>query len=164
VYIYIDHTISPQLTFTTEIRGSNTDLIMTSSTYASKLIGEFLSTMDPDAPRGTQGRKMMLQKLGNYLWWKGKLSDQKPDEKPQTIPDSGRTLSGGLKPTDENEGLSEAMLKKDREKSDKTARRRRVRGGAPAGSDRSRPIKIEEQDSVPGEGEMRFEADRIAQL
>jgi DNA excision repair protein ERCC-4 len=125
--------------------GSNTVLIMTSSSFASKLIGEFLSTMDPDAPRGTQGRGMMLRKLHLYFWWKGRWTEQKQDGRSQ----------GALSASGEGsrEGLSEAVKKKDKEKAERTARRRRVRGGAPpaAGSEGERHVKVEEPDMVVGD-------------
>jgi DNA excision repair protein ERCC-4 len=109
-------------------------LIMTSSTISANLIGEFLSGMDPDAPRGSQGRQIMLSKLRKYLWWKSKLEDEKQAGKPST------TLSGKLKDSgdanqreeDASEGLSEALKKKDREKAQRLASRRRMRGGAPS--------------------------------
>ena len=124
--------------------------------------------MDPDAPRGTQGRQMMLRRLRLYLWWKSKLSERKQDDKPQAMPDFVRALSGvHEKSTGKNDGLSEALRKKDQEKAERSARRRRVRGAPPvlaSGNERPRPVKLEEGDLLPGEGEMRVEADKIAQL
>ncbi|OBZ77930.1 DNA repair protein rad16 [Grifola frondosa] len=83
--------------------GKNTVLIMASSLHTCTLLSEFLSSMDLHAPRGSQGRKMMEDKLRLYLWWK-----------------------------DDAVQVSEALQKKDREKRERAASRRRVRGGAPA--------------------------------
>jgi DNA excision repair protein ERCC-4 len=86
--------------------------------------------MNPDAPRGSQGRKMMLRKLRSYLWWKGKMSEEKRNEKGlgEIVKASGDRNQQGH---DGGEGLSEAMKKKDKEKAERLASRRRVRGGAP---------------------------------
>ena len=109
------------------IPGSDTVLVMTSSPFTSDLIGEFLSTMDADAPRGSQGRTMMLQKLRRYLWWKSKLNEEKPSQPEPPNPTKG--VGGGTQHNDAS-GLSEAMKKKDKEKAQRLASRRRVRGGA----------------------------------
>ncbi|KAH8077748.1 hypothetical protein BXZ70DRAFT_695271 [Cristinia sonorae] len=131
----------PKMTFRDP--GTNTVLIMTSSLRTAQLLSEFLSSMDPDAPQGAQGRKMMEGKLRLYLWWKAKFADQRKDGKGGT--DGGRTkgsfaprggpnsfLPGG------DEHLSEALKKKDRERQERAANRRRVRGGAPTPSSSTR--------------------------
>ncbi|TFK81000.1 hypothetical protein K466DRAFT_502913 [Polyporus arcularius HHB13444] len=104
--------------------GTNTVLVMASSLHTCTLIKDFLATMDADAPRGSQGRRMMEDKLRLYLWWKGKLSERKAEGKgPIALP------KGKDNAQDE---ISEALKRKDREKQDRAASRRRVRGGAPA--------------------------------
>ncbi|ETW75057.1 hypothetical protein HETIRDRAFT_127022 [Heterobasidion irregulare TC 32-1] len=104
-------------------KGTNTVLVMTSSTQTSTALNEFLSSMDPEAAPGAQGRQMMEAKLRGYLWWKAKLNDDKkarPSEKPSDKP----------VPRPASEEISEALKKKDRDKRDRMASRRRVRGGA----------------------------------
>jgi DNA excision repair protein ERCC-4 len=140
---------------------------MTSSSRSATLLSDFLSTMDPDAPKGAQGREMMEDKLRLYLWWKGKLSERKRDGKaPFHLPDvnSERQMDG----FDQGEGLSEAMKLKDKLVKEKNASRRRVRGGAPApaasGSGRSAAKSSEQKGLVSGEEEMRHEAEDIADL
>src|SRR5882672_293941 len=91
--------------------GSNTVLIMTSSTSTSTLILEFLSTMDADAERGTQGRTMMETKLRLYLEWKGKLSGRKEEGQGAVAwpAKNGETFQK----KQDGDGVSEALKRKD---------------------------------------------------
>ncbi|TFY68418.1 hypothetical protein EVJ58_g1023 [Rhodofomes roseus] len=109
--------------------GTNTVLVMTSSTRTCELVSEFLSMMDYDAPRGSQGRRMMEKKLKGYLWWKGELNRRKQHAKGLPVPAIARTASGAKDSGDA--GVSEALRRKDRETRERLANRRRVRGGAP---------------------------------
>ena len=126
---------------------------MASSLHTCTLIQEYLAAMDADAPRGSQGRRMMEDKLRLYLWWKGKLSERKAEGKgPIALPkgkDKGET------------DISEALKRKDKEKMERAANRRRVRGGAPppvtARKDRSKVDTLEESG-------IKKEADDIAAL
>ena len=59
--------------------GNNTILVMASSTRICSVVTEFLSAMDHDAPNGSKGRKMMMQKLRLYLWRKSRLAERKQD-------------------------------------------------------------------------------------
>ena len=145
---------------------SNTILVMTSSTRTCSLLTEFLSTMDTEASPGSRGRQMMMKKLRLYLWWKGKLSERKQDGK------SPFAMPGANKDNFDNYGnvaeISEALKKKDKEKAEKAKCRRRVRGGAPAGSSSSSradnaPFPKPEPKDVKLE-EIQNEADRFAQL
>ena len=140
-------------------KGTNTVLVMTSSTRASALLTEFLGSMDPTAPSGQQGRKMMEDKLRLYLWWKSKLSEDASKAR------DGKPPTPVRKEPDQElkNGLSEALRKKDRDKADRIASRRRVRGGAAASiaSDRS---KGKGPAMSLGEEVMRDEAKSIAQL
>ncbi|KAM5544488.1 hypothetical protein V8D89_002148 [Ganoderma adspersum] len=104
--------------------GTDTVLVMASSLQTCTLIKDFLDGLESDAPRGAQGRRMMEDKLRLYLWWKGKLSERKAEGKgPIALP----------KGKDEAEsGVSEGLKKKDRDRQDRQAKRRRVRGGGPA--------------------------------
>ncbi|KAF9482914.1 hypothetical protein BDN70DRAFT_964606 [Pholiota conissans] len=113
---------------------SNNILVMTSSTRSCSLLTEFLSTMDPKAKPGVRGREMMLRKLRLYLWWKRQLKDQKQGSSGASMmPDSSRgTMDGFDRMFAVEDGLSEALKKKDKEKAARAQSRRRVRGGAPA--------------------------------
>ncbi|KAM5544497.1 hypothetical protein V8D89_002157 [Ganoderma adspersum] len=104
--------------------GTDTVVVMASSLQTCTLIKDFLDALESDAPRGAQGRRMMEDKLRLYLWWKGKLSERKAEGKgPIALP----------KGKDEAEsGVSEGLKKKDRDRQDRQAKRRRVRGGGPA--------------------------------
>ncbi|KAJ6579203.1 hypothetical protein DFH09DRAFT_1447495 [Mycena vulgaris] len=145
--------------------GSNIVLVMASSTRTCTLISEFLSTKDDAAPKGAQGRPMLLRKLRLYLWWKRKLAERKQDGRPGFgMPDSSgrsgpnqgyeRMYGGG-------EGISEALQRKDRERADRNASRRRVRGGAPAAAAGSsaRPTPVQPVSAI---GTIRSEANSIA--
>ena len=119
--------------------------------HTCTLIKDFLGTMDADAPRGSQGRRMMEDKLRLYLWWKGKLSERKAEGKgPIALP------KGKDNAPDE---ISEALKRKDREKQERAASRRRVRGGAPAAAPTAREAAV-----ARGEVEIKQEADDIADL
>ncbi|KAI0056711.1 hypothetical protein BV25DRAFT_1976751 [Artomyces pyxidatus] len=143
------------------MKGNNTVLVMTSSWRTSMLLNEFLSSMDPDAPPGQQGRKMMEEKLGLYLWWKSRLNGREHESKraPPAFHNASRAETAY-----DDEGISEALKKKDRDNRERAASRRRVRGGAPAidngraaARDRTTPVSL-------GEEVMRDEADNIAQF
>uniref|UniRef100_A0A0W0GCU3 ERCC4 domain-containing protein n=2 Tax=Moniliophthora roreri TaxID=221103 RepID=A0A0W0GCU3_MONRR len=125
--------------------GTNTTLVMCSSTSTCSLLEEFLSAMDGERPKGEWGRKMMLRKLKGYLWWQKRKKLEKElaglGNKAGAAASStmGNFWRGGGISLDEpggldnDDGISEALKKKDREKAEKKASRRRVRGGAPAG-------------------------------
>ncbi|KAJ6562354.1 hypothetical protein B0H19DRAFT_1144218 [Mycena capillaripes] len=145
--------------------GSNVVLIMASSTRTCTLISEFLSTRDSAAAKGEQGRPMMMHKLRLYLWWKRKLAERKrdglsgfglPDSSGHGGPNQGYARMYGGK-----EGISEALQRKDREKADRAASRRRVRGGAPpsSASSSSRPTPVQHVTAL---GTIRSEANNIA--
>jgi DNA excision repair protein ERCC-4 len=110
---------------------------MASSTRICSVVTESLSTMDHDAPNGSKGRKMMMQKLRLYLWWKSQLAERKQDGLthfafPQVV---GHASDGYNKVIGDEDGgmeISEALKRKDREGAERAGSRRRVRGGAPA--------------------------------
>ncbi len=111
--------------------GTNTVLVMCSSQRTCELLSEYLSSMDPSAERGSKGRRMMERRLRLYLWWKGKLSsNQKEGRGIFQLPVSRLGDAPQLEP-DANEGISDALRKKDAVKKDRLANRRRLRGGAP---------------------------------
>lgn len=147
-----------------KLPGSNTVLVMTSSTQTCSLLNEFLSTMDANAPAGSRGRAMMLRKLKLYLWWKSRLAERKQDGKaPIGLP---------IKPTvggDEIIEISEALKKKDREKVERAGSRRRQRGGAPSAEiGRATPAPVasssKDKNSLSGELEMMEEATAFTQF
>lgn len=80
----------------------------------------------------------MLRKLHGWLWWtKNSPSLAQQGQGTSTAEAiAAISLAAGQMPTadDLQDGLSEALKKKDREKMEKKASRRRVRGGAPAAS------------------------------
>jgi DNA excision repair protein ERCC-4 len=124
--------------------------------------------MDASAPEGSRGRAMMEKKLRLYLWWKGKLSTRKlegkgpfglPDKSGDALNTGGYQKQKGLRDGD-GDGVSEALKKKDQVMKERGASRRRVRGGAPAGGGGGK----KEQKDIIGEGEMRDEAERVANL
>ncbi|KAI8974614.1 hypothetical protein BD414DRAFT_181511 [Trametes punicea] len=140
--------------------GTNTVLIMASSLHTSTLIKDFLSTMEPDAPRGSQGRRMMEDKLRLYLWWKGKLSERRAEGKGPIALPKGRDNSSSPAATRGDDGVSEALRRKDKERQERAMNRRRIRGGAPpaaAAAARDRTAN----EGLP-EGEIKKEADDIA--
>ncbi|EAU93561.2 hypothetical protein CC1G_02791 [Coprinopsis cinerea okayama7 len=121
--------------------GSNTVLVMTSSTRTSQLLTEFLSSADLDAPKGQKGREMMMQKLRVYLWWKNQKAKEKNEEKSKGSGSGYRSpAASSSSTTQRDKGISEALQRKDKEKAERNQSRRRVRGGAPAASpsDRSK--------------------------
>ncbi|KAJ3818096.1 hypothetical protein F5880DRAFT_1491929 [Lentinula raphanica] len=120
--------------------GTNITLVMCSSTATCSLLNDFLASRDDKRPKGEWGRRMMLKKLRSWLWWEKRRKMMK--EAIQNSSSSGRkdgssdlqeTMWRGESSTDRGEdGLSEAMKKKDRERAAQKASRRRVRGGAPS--------------------------------
>jgi len=137
--------------------GSNTVLIMTSSLRTSTVVSEFLSSMDPDAPRGSRARKMMENKLKLYLWWKGKLSERKQGGRGHFAMPDGRKDRNSV-----DNDISEALKKKDREKRERAANRRRLRGGVPAATTTRENVGPSPADTAGNEGAIREEADDIA--
>ncbi|KAG6890517.1 hypothetical protein C0995_007716 [Termitomyces sp. Mi166 len=152
---------------TTPNLGTNTVLVMTSSTRTCSVLTDFLSTIDHDAPPGSKGRSMMLRKLRLYLWWKMKLAKQKHAGKFHVaFPDvSARNDDEIEKLSNEGDNVSEALKKKDQEKANRVASRRRIRGGAPTATQAGRATNASKnapQDSAFGE--IQTEAERFAQF
>jgi DNA excision repair protein ERCC-4 len=80
--------------------------------------------MDSDAPPGQRGRKILEDKLRFYLYWKARLSARSAENQPSSA--NNRQSSPG------DDELDPALRKKDRDKAERAASRRRVRGGAPS--------------------------------
>ncbi|KAI0029603.1 hypothetical protein K488DRAFT_56035 [Vararia minispora EC-137] len=145
-------------------KGTNTVLVMTSSLREANMLSEYLTKMDADAPAGQKGRGMMMEKLGMYLWWKTRLAKDTTTGRPTVpIPDALRNSHATVQ--DEEDGLSEALKKKDKDRHEKSANRRRVRGGAHSTAESTRG-KGKSADIVMtlGEEAMRDEAENIAHL
>lgn len=113
--------------------GSNTVLVMASSTRTCRDLEEFLSVYDANARKGMKGRKMMMRRLRMYLWWQTKRKEQ---GKVSFAMPAGSSVRSAKRQEEAN--ISEALLKKDREKVERNQSRRRVRGGAPPASGDSR--------------------------
>ena len=127
---------------------------------------------------------MMERRLGMYLWWKSRLNascEEGGREKPTGNSQGSKDGQGASQANGkEDDGISEALKKKDAMRKEKTMSRRRTRGGAP-GSSTGRPqipdvvssaaqessLSAKEREKLgilTGEGEMRVEADSIAEL
>ena len=111
---------------------------------------------------------MMMMKLRLYLWWKGKLSRRKQEGKSSfAMPDTNKRTKDNFDKYGDQSELSEALKKKDKERAEKSQSRRRVRGGAPAGSSSSRTDNASLPKPEPKDinlDEIQNEADGFAQL
>ena len=148
--------------------GSDTVLVMTSSNQTCSLLREYLDVLDLDAPRGEQGRGMMLERLRGYVGWKAHLH---ASVQTQVNPSVGGNNTGAVQTTGSaaapGEGeLNEAMKKKDRDRRERAASRRRVRGGAPGGAATSqrRPLETDQEGMMKSEGLMMDDVERVAYL
>ncbi|KAF8060702.1 hypothetical protein FPV67DRAFT_1511184 [Lyophyllum atratum] len=147
--------------------GSNTVLVMASSTRTCNVLTEFLSTVDPDAPDGLKGRKMMLRKLRFYLWWKAKLAERKQEGKSHFVlrDGAGRMGDGFGKYYGAGDEASEALKRKDKAMAERAGSRRRTRGGAPAAAVPSgRDNSSKPDPAASAMGEIRNEAESFAQF
>lgn len=121
-------------------RGTNTVLVMTSSPRSSTLVSEFLGEMDGTAPKGSRGRSMMERKLRTYLYWKGQNARQKQPRYQQPPRFSAPQPQSSSQPEGE---ISEALKRKDKTRQERSANRRRVRGGAPMTIAPSKPAVVD---------------------
>jgi len=80
--------------------------------------------MDPDAPPGQRGRQLLEDKLRLYLYWKVKFSAR-------TAESQQPSATNRQSPPGDDE-LNPALRKKDRDKAERAANRRRIRGGGPS--------------------------------
>ncbi|KAG6896228.1 hypothetical protein C0992_009623 [Termitomyces sp. T32_za158] len=158
---------SSRKSITTANLGTNTVLVMTSSTRIGSVLTDFLSNIDHDAPPGYKGRRMMLRKLRLYLWWKTKLTKQKHDGKSRVaFPDVSTRNDDDIRKFPSGGGdVSEALKKKDEEKAKRAASRRRIRGGAPTAPQSGRDTGASNSDPPDSAlGEIQTEAERFAQF
>ncbi|KAF8999609.1 hypothetical protein BDQ17DRAFT_1499549 [Cyathus striatus] len=151
--------------------GSNATLIMTTSLQTCTLLSNFLNAFDPSLPKGAKGRRMMMDRLRTYLWWKGQLSEKRADpnsskvyaympdfESLDPVMDVLQAVRGDVPAEGE---ISEALKKKDKMREEKRQSRRRVRGGAPPSAATNRS-KDEPKDMVMDQ--IQSEADQVAQF
>ncbi len=102
--------------------GTNTTLVMCSSTTTCNLLGQFMDSLDQTRPKGEWGRKLMMKKLRTWLFWRSRAAKDGRTPAPST----NQRQRGDM-----DDALDEALKKKDRDKADRRANRRRIRGGAP---------------------------------
>lgn len=111
---------------------------------------------------------MLEEKLRLYLWWKSKLSNDKKREgvKPGfSAPHNNWDRAQGSGGASGDGEISEALRRKDKERRQRQAGRRRVRGGAVSGAESTRDKgKEKDVDMTTGEEVMRDEAESIADL
>lgn len=136
--------------------GTNTVLIMVNDHRTATLIQEFLASMhhNPDSP----GLPLLERRLKSYLWWKSMLS--KSDEKPSGNGNSAIPSNR----SNQDDGLSEALKRKDQQRAAAKQARRRVRGGGDVRvvSERDRKKELERSGLMPNEADLEIEAELIA--
>ncbi|KAL5529182.1 hypothetical protein ACEPAG_5156 [Sanghuangporus baumii] len=164
--------------------GTNTVLVMCSSPRSCELLSEYLSVLNRRSKKSEWGRRMMERRLRLYLWWKAKLNANRKEglgTKPMTGQRATREGSSqGTSNTNGrgDDGISEALKKKDALRKEQSMNRRRTRGGAPGSSTgrsqtsdsmsstlQETSLSAKEREKLgilAGEGEMRVEADSIA--
>ena len=142
---------------------------MTSSTHGCSVLTEFLESMDYSAPAGQRGTSMLMMKLGRYLWWKGRLQQTKKAEGRgeqqnayyRTNTGSSANAGSSTNRSGNNAGVSEALQRKDKERQERAASRRRVRGGKTAPA----PTPSRSQSTAPSSVvDDPVEADLFTQL
>lgn len=159
---------------------------MCSSPRTCDLLGDYLSLMNRRRKKGEWGRRMMEKRLRLYLWWKAKLNENKKEGRdafrmPSKSANSHQHNSAQQETSSGPSQINEKLKKKDEQRKEKIMNRRRVRGGAPTsgrgeGSKASQPTiskdhagsltekEREKLGILAGEGDMRVEAENIAQL
>ncbi|KAF8580272.1 hypothetical protein K439DRAFT_1415468 [Ramaria rubella] len=140
--------------------GSDTVLVMAFSNQTCSLLREYLDTLDADAPKGEQGHRMMLRRLRNYLTWKAQLHTFAQKQKSNK---NGSSSLNNAMTSGEGE-LSEAMKKKDRDKRDRAANRRRIRGGGPSTGSVQQRFKETDQEGMMKNGIIMDEAEQMAEF
>lgn len=141
-------------------------LIMTSSNQTCSMLREYLDMLDLDAPRGEQGRRMMLERLRNYFDWKVNLHASIQNQtNPSVNKDTGPGQKAGSAATSGDGELNEAMKKKDKARRDRAASRRRQRGGAiGTASTSQRERETDQEGMMKSEGLLMDEAEQFANL
>lgn len=138
--------------------GTNSVLVMVNDQRTATLIKEFLASMDqnPDSP----GRPLLERRLRGYLWWKSMLSDT------DVRPSRNVNATVSVNASNQDDGLSEALRRKDQQRAATKQARRRVRGGGTVNtvSERDRKKELERSGLMPNEADLKIEADLIADL
>jgi DNA excision repair protein ERCC-4 len=127
--------------------------------------------MDASAPPGQRAHKMLTRRLRLYLWWKAKLGAREKEGKGGFhMPQQPKDFSKKDGERKKEEGVNEALRRKDVQRREQAASRRRVRGGAPAPSTPTpRPgpstvpsSSVAVEDEIQGTTAMLDEAEDIA--
>jgi DNA excision repair protein ERCC-4 len=136
---------------------------MTQSNRTCSVLREFLDEIDLDASKGEQGHRMMMRRLRIYLSWKADL--HKPQQN-YVNPSFNATVTQPASGAGSGDSRgSAAMQKKDKERQERGASRRRVRGGAPSTSSTSQRTQTSGQEGMmKSEGMIMEEAEQIADL
>lgn len=162
---------------------------MCGSASTADLLSDYLATIDRSRPQGEWGRRMMERRLRAYLSWKARLADTdtKSGARNQNSRPGITMQTSGAPSSKPNQTLSEALAKKDAMRKERSMNRRRIRGGAPGGAANTGHPGISQTPSpspstitaketgmsakereklgiLTGEGEMRIEADGLADL
>ncbi|KAG8990563.1 hypothetical protein FRB90_001720 [Tulasnella sp. 427] len=136
--------------------GTNTVLVMVNDHRTAAIIQEFLGSMHqyPDSP----GQPLLERRLRSYLWWKSMLS--RSDERPSGSINAGVSANR----SNQDDGLSEALRRKDEQRAAAKQARRRVRGGGSVNvvSERDRKKELERNGLMPNEADIEIEAELIA--
>lgn len=148
----------------TDMPGSNTILVMTSSERTSSQLREYLSTREAakantadDKPSQTAGKGMMERLLTTYFWWKGSLGEM------------ARNSRGGVSKAstsqDGNNGAGPSQLRSvPASRGQPAFKRRRIRGGGSVGGSAS---TREDEKALAGDARdegLEDEAETIADL
>lgn len=114
---------------------TQTTLIMCNSHSTCTLLTQYLNTLDRSKDSHTRPSRMMTQKLKSFIYLREveRLASLTASGNNKS-PSKGGVGGGRGSPTkiiDVDDGISEALKKKDRDKAFRAGNRRRVRGGAP---------------------------------
>lgn len=123
---------------------------MTSSTRTCTVLRDYLDLRDPAEPKNRQGRRMLTDRLQEYLRWKSYLHKMEKSTKSN----SALKQDAPLAPEKPRAALSEALVKKDKERMERAVKRRRIRGGAPGSCSRA---ESQTQDAISGEAEISMD-------
>ena len=139
---------------------------MTHSNKTCSLLREYLNEVDLDARKGEQGHKMMMRRLQTYFIWKADLHKSKhnhihPSFNKNAAPTQGPPSVSGSG----DMGVSEALQKKDKERRERAASRRRVRGGGPSPNLTAQRAQTSDKEGIMKSEDMVMEeAEEISDL
>ncbi|GJJ13082.1 hypothetical protein Clacol_007332 [Clathrus columnatus] len=119
--------------------GTNNVVIMTSSNRTCTMLRDYLNSSDPSDSKSSRGRQMLMEKFHGYINWKAYRHTAEKQSKTYSIAKNDITPVPGINQT----VLGEALLKKDKDRIERSAKRRRIRGGAPVDGSRGRSLAQE---------------------